>query len=126
MTVGRRGLFLDPGQQVGQARLAIGRRRLDIQQPGQPAGQVELLLQARDLRARASCPYRCQYNPMNTSLCARYARYTSRGGYGRAPSSNITGDSRSAETRATPPAAPRPAHPAWNSRTPAAAGRESG
>ena len=39
---------------------------------------------------------------MNTSLCARYARYTSRGGYGRAPSSNITGVSRSAEiARAT-------------------------
>ena len=45
----------------------------------------------------ASCPYRCQYSPMNTSLCARYCWYTSRGGYGRAPSSNITGVSRSAE-----------------------------
>ena len=44
-----------------------------------------------------SCPYRCQYSPMNTSLCARYARYSSAGGYGRAPSSNITGVSRSAE-----------------------------
>src|SRR5580700_11019836 len=44
-----------------------------------------------------SCPYRCQYKPMNTSLRARYARYTSAGGYGRAPTSNITGVSRSAE-----------------------------
>jgi hypothetical protein len=35
--------------------------------------------------------------PMNTSLCARYARYTSCGGCGRAPCSNITGVSRSAE-----------------------------
>jgi selenocysteine lyase/cysteine desulfurase len=35
---------------------------------------------------------------MNTSACARYARYTSAGGYGRAPASNITGVSRSAET----------------------------
>src|ERR1700759_825679 len=33
----------------------------------------------------AGCPYRCQYIPMNTSLCARYCWYTSRGGYGRAP-----------------------------------------
>src|SRR6266566_4502096 len=39
---------------------------------------------------------------MNTSLCARYARYSSRGGCGRAPSSNSTGVSRSAEmARAT-------------------------
>ena len=44
-----------------------------------------------------SCPYRRQYKPMNTSACARYARYTSAGGYGRAPASNITGVSRSAE-----------------------------
>ena len=44
----------------------------------------------------AGCPYRCQYSPMNTSLCARYCWYTSRGGYGRAPSSNITGVRRSA------------------------------
>ena len=44
-----------------------------------------------------SCPYCCQYKPMNTSACARYARYTSAGGYGRAPASNITGVSRSAE-----------------------------
>jgi Transposase, Mutator family len=41
---------------------------------------------------------RCQYTPMNTSACTRYARYTSAGGYGRAPASNITGVSRSAET----------------------------
>ena len=34
---------------------------------------------------------------MNTSLCARYARYRSRGGCGRAPASNITGVNRSAE-----------------------------
>src|SRR5690349_1625944 len=33
---------------------------------------------------------------MNTSLCSRYARYSSRGGCGRAPSSNSTGVSRSA------------------------------
>ena len=36
-------------------------------------------------------PYRCQYSPTNTSLCARYARYSSCGGCGRAPASNITG-----------------------------------
>lgn len=36
------------------------------------------------------------------SLWARYARYSRLGGYGRAPDSNITGVSRSAETaRAT-------------------------
>jgi predicted dienelactone hydrolase len=34
---------------------------------------------------------------MKTSLCARYCWYASRGGYGRTTSSNITGDSRSAE-----------------------------
>ena len=42
-------------------------------------------------------PYRCQYSPTNTSLCARYARYRSCGGCGRAPTSNITGVSRNAE-----------------------------
>ena len=42
-------------------------------------------------------PYRCQYRPTNTSLCARYARYSSCGGCGRAPSSNITGVNRNAE-----------------------------
>jgi hypothetical protein len=42
-------------------------------------------------------PYRCQYNPTNTSLCVRYARYRSCGGCGRAPTSNITGVSRNAE-----------------------------
>src|SRR5262245_23095866 len=34
---------------------------------------------------------------MKMSLCARYARYTSRGGCGRAPNSNITGVRRRAE-----------------------------
>ena len=47
---------------------------------------------ARPSRSSAS---RC---PTNTWLCARYARYSSRGGCGRAPISNITGISRSAET----------------------------
>ena len=42
-------------------------------------------------------PYRCQYRPTNTSLCARYARYSSCGGCGRAPSSNITGVNRNTE-----------------------------
>ena len=42
VTVGGRGLILDPGEQVRQPRLAAGRRRLDIQQPGQTAGQLEL------------------------------------------------------------------------------------
>ena len=42
-------------------------------------------------------PYRCQYRPMKMSDCARYARYNSRGGCGRAPSSNSTGVSRKAE-----------------------------
>src|SRR5215831_2521779 len=56
ITVGGRGLLLDPGQQVSQARLAIGRRRLDIQQPGQPTRQLELLLQARDPRASGQLP----------------------------------------------------------------------
>jgi hypothetical protein len=36
-------------------------------------------------------PYCCQYSPTNRSLCARYARYRSCGGWGRAPTSNITG-----------------------------------
>ena len=31
-----------------------------------------------------SCPCCCQYKPMNTSACARYARDTSAGGYGDA------------------------------------------
>ena len=43
-------------------------------------------------------PYRCQYSPMKMSLCSRYARYSSWGGWGRAPNSNITGVSRSAAT----------------------------
>ena len=39
---------------------------------------------------------------MNTSLCARYARYTPCGGCARAPASNMTGVRRNAETaRAT-------------------------
>ena len=42
-------------------------------------------------------PYCSQYNPTNISLCARYARYRSCGGCGRAPTSNITGVSRNAE-----------------------------
>src|SRR5438552_5411072 len=32
---------------------------------------------------------------MKVWLCARYARYSERGGWGRAPSSNMTGASRS-------------------------------
>ena len=55
-TVGRRGLVLDAGQQISQPGLAIGRRRLDIQQPRQLTGQLELLLQARDLRAGDELP----------------------------------------------------------------------
>ena len=35
VTVGHRALRPDPGQQLGQARLAVGRRRLDVQQPRQ-------------------------------------------------------------------------------------------
>ena len=55
-TIRRRGLLLDAGQQISQAGLAIRRRHLDIQQPGQLAGQPELLLQARDLHARDQLP----------------------------------------------------------------------
>ena len=36
-----------------------------------PRRQIELILQTRDLQARAICPYCCQYKPMNTSLWAR-------------------------------------------------------
>ena len=50
-TVGLRRLLLDPRQQISQPGLAIRRRRLDIQQPRQLTGQLELLLQARDPRA---------------------------------------------------------------------------
>src|SRR5262245_55477825 len=35
---------------------------------------------------------------MKMSLCSRYARYSSWGGWGRAPDSNVTGVSRSADT----------------------------
>ena len=56
MPVGRRRLLPDPGQQISQPRLTIGRRRLDIQQPRQPTRQVELILQARDLRAGDELP----------------------------------------------------------------------
>ena len=42
-------------------------------------------------------PYRSQYKPTNTSLCAKYARYSSCGGCGRAPTSNITAVNRNAE-----------------------------
>ena len=40
-------------------------------------------------------PYRCQYSPTKMCDWAKYARYSSRGGCGRAPSSNSTGVSRS-------------------------------
>ena len=56
MPVRRRGVILDAGQQIAQARVAAGRRRLDVQQPGQRTGQVELLLQAGDLHARGGLP----------------------------------------------------------------------
>jgi hypothetical protein len=56
MPVRRRGVILDAGQQIAQARVAVGRRRLDVQQPGQRTGQVELLLQAGDLHARGGLP----------------------------------------------------------------------
>ena len=56
MTVGSRGLMLDAGQQIGQPGLAVRRRRLDVQQPRQPARELELLLQARDMRARGGLP----------------------------------------------------------------------
>ena len=89
---------LDSDEQIGQPGLAIRRRRLDVQQPGQLARTARTPPPGpRPSCLGPSCPYRCQYRPMNTSLCARYARYTSPGGYGRAPSSNITGVSRSAE-----------------------------
>src|SRR5204863_8327591 len=73
ITVGGRGVLLDTGQQVSQTRVAVGCRRLDIQQPRQPTRQLELLLQPETRAPGRSCPYRCQYSPMNTSLCARYA-----------------------------------------------------
>ena len=63
MAVGRRGLCLDAVQQVSQVRFAVGRRCLDVQQPRQRAGQLELLLQAGDLRAGDELPVSLPVQP---------------------------------------------------------------
>ena len=61
--VGVRALLLDPLQQAGQTGLAVRRRRLDIQQPRQPRGQLEFLLQPRALHARADPPITLPVQP---------------------------------------------------------------
>jgi hypothetical protein len=95
LTVGLRALRLDARQHLGEPRLPL--RHLDAQQPRQRPRQLELVLQTQISMPGPTHPYRCQYRPMNTSLCARYARYNFWGGCGLAPSSNITGLSRNAE-----------------------------
>jgi hypothetical protein len=62
-TIGRRGLVLDADQPMSQAGLAIRRRGLDIQQPGQLARQLKLLLQARDLHACDQLPVSLPVQP---------------------------------------------------------------
>jgi len=61
--VGIRGLLLDTVQQVGQAGLALGRWRLDIQQPRQPLRQLEFLLQPRHRHAGVDAPVALPVQP---------------------------------------------------------------
>ena len=63
VTVRVRRLLPDPVEQPGQARLAVGRRAFDVQQPRQPSRQLELLLQARNLHARADPPVALPVQP---------------------------------------------------------------
>jgi nicotinate-nucleotide pyrophosphorylase (carboxylating) len=44
------------------------------QQPRQPARQVELFSSPETPRSGTSCPYRCQYTPMNTYISLRQVR----------------------------------------------------
>jgi hypothetical protein len=46
-------LLPDPGEQIAEARFALGRRRLDVQQPWQRLRQLELLLDAGQIHVRA-------------------------------------------------------------------------
>jgi hypothetical protein len=102
MTVRGRALRPDAGQQLGQAGLAVRRWRLDVQQPGQVAGQLELLLQAGNPRARGRMPVSLPVQPdehiaLRQVLLVHLPRRVRPD-----PASNITGVSRSAEiARAT-------------------------
>ncbi len=54
--VGDPALRLDAAQHLDQARLPVRRRPLDVQQPGKRLRQLELVLQTRDVHARADPP----------------------------------------------------------------------
>jgi hypothetical protein len=98
MTTGRRVLIPDPVQQIRQPRLPVRGRPFDIQQPRQPARQVELFPQPRDTRSGTSCPY----TPMNTYISLRQVRPVHlRRRIRPGPASNSTGGrSRSSAQRA--------------------------
>ena len=86
--VGRRGLLLGCGPAARPGRGSrSGAGALTYSSRGSPPRQLGTPPPApRPPCPAPTRPYRCQYSPMNTSLCARYAWYTSRGGCGRAPS----------------------------------------
>jgi hypothetical protein len=88
-----RRLLRDPAQQLGQARLAVGRRRLDIQQARQPPSprQLKLLLQPRDLHARADLAVALPVQPdKDVALCQVGQVQVASGIYG--PSSSVQPD----------------------------------
>src|SRR6185437_11222296 len=95
-----RRLLPDPGHQLLETGLAIGRRHLGVQQARQILRELELLLQPRDLATGRNLPVALpvkadenvalrQVGPIEISRRVR-----------RAPCSNITGVSPSAEIAA--------------------------
>jgi hypothetical protein len=54
--IGDAAFVLDPGQQLRQPRLALRRRGLDVDEPGQPGRELVLVFQSRDLLARRDPP----------------------------------------------------------------------
>ena len=118
---------LDAGEQVGEAGLAVGRRRLDVQQARQRPRQLELVLEPGDLHAGADLPVALPVQPdedvalgqVGPVQLPRRVR----------PGAQLEQHRREPQRRdgaRDRRAAPRPARRAWSSRTPAGAGQGSG
>ena len=88
----RHAAVADPLEHLLEPRLAVRGRALQVHKLRAVAGRAA----ARPRDPRSPCrapPSRTapSRSPTNTWLCSRYARYSSCGGWGRAPSSNSTG-----------------------------------
>ena len=125
--VGDVTLVLDPGQHLRQPRIAIRRRRLDVDEPGQPGRQPVLVLQPGHLLAgrdpAVALPVDRRRRP--GSAPGRPGTPSAAGAAGR-PARTSPAPAAAGSPRPAPPGAQRPAPAAWNSRRPGPADRACG